>query len=127
MHFGERHSQLLPFCEYVFAPGESPVEMQPEILDIFLLRKVHAAYVPWRGQVSLRVVNVTRTYLDTLASILHPFNHLRVPSRLVCSSCEAMSGSLSVATTAATSANVAAVGSGVFGRSAVYSRYNSGS
>jgi hypothetical protein len=31
MHFGERHSQLLPFCEYVFAPGKSPVEVQPEI------------------------------------------------------------------------------------------------
>jgi hypothetical protein len=26
MQFGERHSQLLPFCEYMFAPGKSPVE-----------------------------------------------------------------------------------------------------
>jgi hypothetical protein len=48
MHFGERHSQLLPCCEYVFVPGKSPVEMQPEILDI-LLRKVYAVYVDWRA------------------------------------------------------------------------------
>jgi hypothetical protein len=31
VHFGEHHSQLFPFCEYVFAPGKSPVELQPEI------------------------------------------------------------------------------------------------
>jgi hypothetical protein len=43
MHFGERHSQVLPFCEYVFAPGKSPVEVQPQILDI-LLRKEYAVY-----------------------------------------------------------------------------------
>jgi hypothetical protein len=49
MHFGERHSQLLPFCEYVFAPGKSLVEMQPEILDILLLRKVYVLYVDWRA------------------------------------------------------------------------------
>jgi hypothetical protein len=48
MHFGERHSQLLPFCEYVFAPAKSPVEVQPEILDSFLLRKVYVVYVDWR-------------------------------------------------------------------------------
>jgi hypothetical protein len=48
MHFGECHSQLLPFCEYAFAPGKSPVEMQPDILDI-LLRKVYAVYVDWRA------------------------------------------------------------------------------
>jgi hypothetical protein len=66
MHFGERHSQLLPFCEYVFAPGKSPVEMQPEILDIFLLRKVYAVYVDWWAGFS-RLVNVTWTDLDSLA------------------------------------------------------------
>jgi hypothetical protein len=48
MHFGERHSHLLPFCEYVFVPGKFPVEVQPEILDI-LLRKVYAVYVDWRA------------------------------------------------------------------------------
>jgi hypothetical protein len=49
MNCGERHCQLLPFCEYVFAPGKSPVEMQLEILDILLLRKVYAVYVDWRA------------------------------------------------------------------------------
>jgi hypothetical protein len=49
MHFGERHSQLRPFCEYVFAPGKSPVEVHPEILDIFLLRKLYAVYTDWRA------------------------------------------------------------------------------
>jgi hypothetical protein len=38
------HSQLLPFCEYVFVPGKSPVEVQPEILDI-LLKKVKISRV----------------------------------------------------------------------------------
>jgi hypothetical protein len=47
MHFGECYSQLLPFCEYVFAPGKSPVEVQLEILDIFLLRKVYVIYMDW--------------------------------------------------------------------------------
>jgi hypothetical protein len=49
MYSGERHSQLLPFCEYVFAPGESPVMVQPEILDIILLKKVYVDYVDWRA------------------------------------------------------------------------------
>jgi hypothetical protein len=45
MHFGERHSQLLPLCEYVFEPGKSHVEVQHEMLDIFLLRQVYAVYM----------------------------------------------------------------------------------
>jgi hypothetical protein len=49
MHFGVRHSQLLPFCEYVFAPGKSSVEVQPEILDNFVLRKVYVVYMDWRA------------------------------------------------------------------------------
>jgi hypothetical protein len=61
------------------------------------------------GQVPLRVVNVARTDLDSLAVILHPFNHFCIASGLVCSFCEAMPGSLSVATTAVSSANVAVV------------------
>jgi hypothetical protein len=40
VHFGQRHSPLLPFYGYIFAPGKSPVEVQPEILDI-LSRKVY--------------------------------------------------------------------------------------
>jgi hypothetical protein len=47
MHFGECHSQLLPFCEYVFVPGKSPVEVQPEICGIILLRKVYIVYMDW--------------------------------------------------------------------------------
>jgi hypothetical protein len=70
MHFGERHSQLLPLCEYVFASGKSPVEVQPEILDIFSLRKVYAVCVDGR-EVSVPVVSVTRTDLYSLGSILH--------------------------------------------------------
>jgi hypothetical protein len=45
MHFGEAHSQLLPFCEYVFAPGKSPVELPPEIFDMSVLRKVYVVYM----------------------------------------------------------------------------------
>jgi hypothetical protein len=107
VHFGEHHSQLLPFCEYVFVPGESPVEVQSETFDI-LLRKVYAVYVDW-GQVSLRVLNVAWTDLDSLAFILHLFNHFYIAHRLICSFCEAMSGSLSMASTAVSSANVGVV------------------
>jgi hypothetical protein len=53
MHFGQCHSQLLPFCEYVFAQGESPFEVQPEILYIFLLRKVSTVYMDWQTGFSL--------------------------------------------------------------------------
>jgi hypothetical protein len=45
---------------------------------------------------------------------------------LVCSLCDAVAGSLSVATTAVTSAKVAMVDSGEVGRSAVYNRYYNG-
>jgi hypothetical protein len=49
-----------------------------------------------------------------------------IASRSVCSLCEAMSGSLSMVTTAVSSAKVAVVDSGEVGKSAVYSRYNNG-
>jgi hypothetical protein len=81
----------------------------------------------WSGrQVSLCVVNVTWANLDSIAFILHLFNHVCIESRLVCSFCEAMSGSLSVANIAVLSANIAVVDSLQVGRSSVYSRYNSG-
>jgi hypothetical protein len=81
----------------------------------------------WTGRrVSLRVVNVIWTNLDSLAFILHLFNHFCIASGLVWSFCEAMAGSLSVANTAVSSANVAVADSGEVGRSAVYTRYNSG-
>jgi hypothetical protein len=99
MRFGERHSQLLPFCEYVFVIGKSPVEVQPEMLDIFLLRKVYAVYVKWRAGLSSCDENdmdrrnipedaiphihrrenlksyVIWTDLDSLAFIIHLFIH----------------------------------------------------
>jgi hypothetical protein len=37
----------------VFAPGKSPVKVQPEILAIFLLRKVYVVYVDWWAGFSL--------------------------------------------------------------------------
>jgi hypothetical protein len=47
MHSSERHSQSVPFCEYVFAPGKSPVEVQHETLEIILFRKVYVVYIDW--------------------------------------------------------------------------------
>jgi hypothetical protein len=35
----------------VFAPGKSPVEVQPKILDI-LLREVYVVYVDWEADFS---------------------------------------------------------------------------
>jgi hypothetical protein len=79
-----------------------------------------------KGHVSLRVVNVTWIDLDPLAFILHFLNQFRIASRLVCSLCEAVAGSLSVATIEVSLARVTVVDSGEVGRSAVYSRYNNG-
>jgi hypothetical protein len=57
-------------------------------------------------------------------SFCSPFlNEFRIAARLVCSSCEAMAGSLSVASTAVSSEKVAVIYSDETGRSAVYSRY----
>jgi hypothetical protein len=78
------------------------------------------------GKVSLRVVNVTWTNLDSLAFTLHLFIHFCIASGLVFSFREAMPGSLSVANTAVCSANVAVVDSVEVGWSAVCSMYNSG-
>jgi hypothetical protein len=72
------------------------------------------------------VVNVTWIELDPLAFIPHFLNQFWIASRSVCSFCEVMAGSLSVATTAASSAKFAVVDSGEVGKSAVYSRYNNG-
>jgi hypothetical protein len=71
------------------------------------------------GHVSLCVVNVTWIDLDSLTLILHVLNQFWIASRSLCSFCEAMAGSLSVATTAESSAKVAVVDSGEVGRSAV--------
>jgi hypothetical protein len=66
--------------------------------------------------VYLRVVYVTWIDLDPFAFILHFLNQFWIASRLVCSLCEAMDGSLSVATTAVSSAKIAVVDSGEVGR-----------
>jgi hypothetical protein len=60
------------------------------------------------GHVSLRVVNGTWVDLDSLTFILHFLNQFWIATGLVC---ETMAGSLSVATTALSSANVAVVDS----------------
>jgi hypothetical protein len=46
MHSGGLHFQLLPFCECVFVPDKSPVEVQHEILNVFL-RKLYVVYMEW--------------------------------------------------------------------------------
>jgi hypothetical protein len=108
----------------VFVPGKSPVKMQSEILDIFL-GELHIVYLDQGGwHVSLRVVNMTWIDLNPLAFILHFLNQFWIASRLVCSFCEAMARSLSVATTAASSAEAAVVNSGEVGRSSAYRWYN---
>jgi hypothetical protein len=136
--------------------------VQPEILDIFLFRKVYieewcllGCYAVWllqepQGVTSQKTIlhshrrenlksyKVYVVYMDwragssaccdcdmdSLAFILHLFNHFCIASRLDCNFCEAMPGSLSVANTAVSSANVAVVDSVEVGRSAVYNRYN---
>jgi hypothetical protein len=72
------------------------------------------------GHVSLRVVNVTWIDLDSSAFILHSLNQSWIANRSVCSFCEAMAGSLSMATTAVSSAKIVVIHSGEVGRSAVY-------
>jgi hypothetical protein len=59
VHFGEHHSHLLLFYEYVFALVKSPVEVQPEILAI-LLRKAYVVYMDWGA-------GVTGTCLPSIA------------------------------------------------------------
>jgi hypothetical protein len=70
--------------------------------------------------------DVTWMDLDSLAFILHLFNHFGIVPRLVCSFCEAMPGSMLMHSTAELSANVVAVDSFEVGRSVVYCRYNNG-
>jgi hypothetical protein len=70
------------------------------------------------GHIPLRVVNVTWIDLDSLAFILHYLNQFWIASRSVCSFCEAMAGSVSMATTAVSSAKVAMVDSGEVSRCA---------
>jgi hypothetical protein len=52
------------------------------------------------GDVSLHVMNVTWTDLDSLAFILHFLSQFWFAARLVCNFCEAMAGLLPVSRTA---------------------------
>jgi hypothetical protein len=70
------------------------------------------------GHVSLRVVNVTWIDWDSLAIIFHFLNQFWNASKSVSSFCEALAGSLSMATTAESSAKVAVVDSDEVGGSA---------
>jgi hypothetical protein len=83
-------------------------------------------WIGGRGEclVSLPMVNVTWNHLDSLHFIFHFFNHFTA-SRLVCCFSEAMPKLLSMANPAVLPSNVALVYSVKFGRSAVYSGYNS--
>jgi hypothetical protein len=107
----------------VFVPGKSPVKVLPEILGIFS-GESHSLYT-YRGA---RFSSCSECDIDRLGFVdFHSpfFKPFWIASRSVCSFCEAMAGSLSVATTAVSSAKVAVADSGEVGRSAVYSRYNS--
>jgi hypothetical protein len=108
MHFGEGYFNLFQFYENVFASGKSTIKVQPEILAIFFLGEL---YMVRLGSVSF--------YSPFLKEVL-----LWVGSRLVCSFCEEMAGSLSMASNAVSSVNVAVVDSGEVSRSAVHNRYN---
>jgi hypothetical protein len=105
---------LFPFCENVFVP----VKVKPEILDTIYFGEVaRYLYGPGRARFSL----YGECNVDRLASF--PFysflNQFWIVSRLICGFCEAMAGSLSVATTAASSSKVGVVDSGEADRSAV--------
>jgi hypothetical protein len=108
----------------VFVPGKSPVQAQSEILDILIFRKLKIVYAEWRGggRIPLRVVIVTWIDLDPFAFNLN-VNQFCIEAGLVCSFCESMAESLSVASTAVSEAKFAVVYSGEVGRSAEYSRY----
>jgi hypothetical protein len=91
--------------------------VQRKILDMFFLGKLHL-FIWTREHIFLHVANVTWTKLDPLAFVLHFLNQLWIVARFVCSICGAMAGSLSVTTTAVSSAKVVVVDSGEVGRSA---------
>jgi hypothetical protein len=63
--FGERHSQLLPICEYVFTPGSLLSRCNARYLISFWGR--FTLFMWTGGQVSLRVVYVAWNILDSLA------------------------------------------------------------
>jgi hypothetical protein len=65
-HLGESDTKLFPFCKDILVPGKSSVKMQPEILDIFCLRKLYIIYVDRgaRGMSRLRTVGFHSPFLS---------------------------------------------------------------
>jgi hypothetical protein len=98
--------------------------VQPEILNIFL-GELHIVYVDRAGRFS----SCGECDMGRLCSVslYYPFlDQFWIASRLVCSLCEAMAGSLPVSSTTVSLAKVAMVDSHEVGRSAVHRRYNNG-
>jgi hypothetical protein len=54
VHFHEGYTQLFTFRKDVFMPGESSVEVQPYILDVFCLGDLSLVYVDWGTCFSMR-------------------------------------------------------------------------
>jgi hypothetical protein len=85
----------------MFVPGKSFVKVQREILDIFFM----GARLSSCGQCDVGRLGFVSFYFPFL-------NQFWIAARLVCSFCEAMAGSLSVASTVVSSARVTVVDSG---------------
>jgi hypothetical protein len=86
-------------------PDKSSVKVQPEILDIFFLGELHVVYMD-RGGGGACFYSYGECDVDRLGSVslYSPcLNQFRSAGRSVCSFCEAMAGSLSVANTAVSS------------------------
>jgi hypothetical protein len=102
--------------------------VQPEVLDIFFLGKMYIIYMDLgRGKAHFSLCDeCDMEQLEFSSFYSQFFNKFWFAARLVCNFCEAMAGSLSVASTVVSSAKVAVVDSGEVGRSAVCSKYNNG-
>jgi hypothetical protein len=97
-------------------PGKILSWCNPRHFNIVVLGKLNVVYMDRRARFS----SCVRFILHFLKPVLDCST-----SRLVCSFCEAMAGSLSVASTALLSTKVV-VDSSEAGRFAVYNRYNNG-
>jgi hypothetical protein len=48
MHFGQGVAKLFPLGENVFMPGESCIQVEPEVFDIICLRELYVVDKNWR-------------------------------------------------------------------------------
>jgi hypothetical protein len=111
--------RVIPSCENVFVLDKYPVKVWPKILDIIILGELHVLYGPGAHFSSCGECDVDR--LGSV-SFYSPFlNHFWFAVSV--KQCQVH---LSVASTALSSVKVAVVDSHEVGRSAVYSRYNTG-